>query len=58
MRNQSIIVDLCYGQYKSVLNCPQCKNESVQFDPFLMCSMPLVNNNRKKMEIVFLRDHF
>jgi ubiquitin carboxyl-terminal hydrolase 4/11/15 len=46
-RNQSIIVDLMYGQYKSVLDCPKCNNISVQFDPFLMVSLPIRDAKKK-----------
>jgi hypothetical protein len=43
-RNQSILVDLLYGQYKSTLYCPNenCANISTTFDPFLSISLPLV----------------
>ncbi len=34
-RNQSIIVDLFQGQLKSTLNCPNCLNISITFDPFM-----------------------
>lgn len=50
-------MDLLYGQYKSIVDCPKCQYESIQFDPFLMLSLPLVNNNKKNMEIIFIKDH-
>ncbi|KAF8009384.1 hypothetical protein BT93_J0390 [Corymbia citriodora subsp. variegata] len=34
-RNDSVIVDVCQGQYKSTLVCPVCKKVSVTFDPFI-----------------------
>lgn len=40
-RNDSIIVDLFQGQYKSRLECPACKTVSVVFDPFMYLSVPL-----------------
>ena len=42
-RNQSVLVDLFYGQYKSTLKCPnpECKNISIIFEPFLSVSLPL-----------------
>jgi ubiquitin carboxyl-terminal hydrolase 4/11/15 len=40
-RNQSVIVDLMYGQYKSVLKCPKCTKYSVTFDPFLAVTLPI-----------------
>ncbi len=43
-RNQSTLVDILYGQYKSTLYCPnsECQNVSTTFDPFLSVSLPLV----------------
>jgi ubiquitin C-terminal hydrolase len=46
-----------YGQYKSVLDCPKCKYQSVQFDPFLMVSLPIVNSKKKRVELVFIKNH-
>ncbi|KAF9096175.1 CSN-associated deubiquitinating enzyme Ubp12 [Mortierella sp. AD031] len=40
-RNDSIIVDLFQGQYKSTLVCPECEKVSVTFDPFMYLSLPL-----------------
>ena len=40
-RNQSIIVDLMHGQYKSKLVCPDCKKISITFDPFMTISLPI-----------------
>ncbi|KAG0325036.1 CSN-associated deubiquitinating enzyme Ubp12 [Dissophora globulifera] len=40
-RNDSIIVDLFQGQYKSTLVCPECNKVSVTFDPFMYLSLPL-----------------
>ena len=42
-RNQSVLVDLFYGQFKSTLKCPDpnCKNISIIFEPFLSISLPL-----------------
>lgn len=40
-RNQSIIMDLFAGQYKSRLDCPDCKKISITFDPFLSISLPV-----------------
>lgn len=40
-RNKSIIVDLMYGQLKSTVECLECKNISITFDPFLTVSLPI-----------------
>ncbi|KAJ8555940.1 hypothetical protein K7X08_013436 [Anisodus acutangulus] len=34
-RNDSVIVDICQGQYKSTLVCPDCNKVSITFDPFM-----------------------
>uniref|UniRef100_A0A4X2LSL0 ubiquitinyl hydrolase 1 n=1 Tax=Vombatus ursinus TaxID=29139 RepID=A0A4X2LSL0_VOMUR len=41
MRNDSFIVDLFHGQYKSKLVCPVCSKVSITFDPFLYLPVPL-----------------
>ena len=41
-RNQSIIVDLMYGQLKSTVKCLTCQNISITFDPFLTLPLPIV----------------
>src|SRR5271156_4079679 len=41
MRNDSVIVDLCQGMYKSTVVCPVCSVVSVTFDPFMDLSVPL-----------------
>ena len=33
-REDSIIVDLFYGQYKSTITCPYCSNKHITYDPF------------------------
>lgn len=42
-RNNSIIVDLFHGLYRSRLSCPDrsCNHISVTFDPFMYLSLPL-----------------
>lgn len=40
-RNQSIIVDLMYGQLKSTVRCLTCENISITFDPFITVPLPL-----------------
>ncbi|KAL3630083.1 hypothetical protein CASFOL_023067 [Castilleja foliolosa] len=40
-RNDSVIVDICQGQYKSTLVCPLCSKISITFDPFMYLSLPL-----------------
>jgi ubiquitin carboxyl-terminal hydrolase 4/11 len=41
MRNDSVVVDLWQGMYKSTVVCPDCAVVSVTFDPFMDLSVPL-----------------
>lgn len=41
IRNESVIVDLFHGQYKSTLVCSKCTRVSVTFDPFMTLSLPI-----------------
>lgn len=40
-RNQSIVVDLMYGQLKSTVRCTCCGNISITFDPYLTLPLPI-----------------
>ncbi|TVU25493.1 hypothetical protein EJB05_27992 [Eragrostis curvula] len=51
-RNNSIIVDVCQGQYKSTLVCPVCAKVSVTFDPFMYLSLPLQFASNRSMTVV------
>ncbi|XP_048236014.1 ubiquitin carboxyl-terminal hydrolase 8 isoform X2 [Ricinus communis] len=53
-RNDSIIVDLCQGQYRSTLVCPMCKKKSVTFDPFMYLSLPLPSTTMRTMTLTLL----
>ncbi|XP_010929801.2 ubiquitin carboxyl-terminal hydrolase 5 isoform X1 [Elaeis guineensis] len=56
-RNDSIIVDVCQGQYKSTLVCPVCGKVSVTFDPFMYLSLPLQSASARTMTVtVFTSD--
>ena len=47
IRNESIIVDLFHGQYKSTLVCSQCSRVSITFDPFMTLSLPIPGKKEK-----------
>lgn len=51
-RNDSIIVDVCQGQYKSTLVCPVCGKVSVTFDPFMYLSLPLQSATTRTMTVM------
>ena len=40
-RNQSVIVDLMHGLYKSTVKCPDCARVSVTFEPYMNISLPI-----------------
>ena len=42
-RDNSIIVDLFYGQYKSTLQCPVCDKISMTYDPFMCLGVPITS---------------
>ncbi|OAD00670.1 hypothetical protein MUCCIDRAFT_14515, partial [Mucor lusitanicus CBS 277.49] len=50
-RNDSVIVDLFQGQFKSRLICEECENVSVTFDPFMYLSLPLPIKKKSKTSI-------
>ncbi|KAI7894646.1 uncharacterized protein EV154DRAFT_599977 [Mucor mucedo] len=53
-RNDSIIVDLFQGQFKSRLICEECKNVSVTFDPFMYLSLPVPYKKQLKTSIIYV----
>lgn len=53
-RNDSIIVDLCQGQFRSTLVCPLCKKVSITFDPFMYLSLPLPSTTIRTMTLTVI----
>ena len=45
-RNQSILVDLFYGLFKSTVSCSVCNRKCVDFNTFSSISVNLINNNK------------
>ncbi|XP_050952088.1 ubiquitin carboxyl-terminal hydrolase 19 isoform X2 [Labeo rohita] len=56
MRNDSFIVDLFQGQYKSKLVCPVCSKVSITFDPFLYLPVPLPQKQKVLTVFYFAKD--
>ncbi|KAL6567025.1 hypothetical protein OROMI_015429 [Orobanche minor] len=54
-RNDSIIVDVCQGQYRSTLVCPICRKVSVTFDPFMYLSLPLPSSSMRTMTLTVVK---
>ncbi|KAF5477969.1 hypothetical protein F2P56_004572 [Juglans regia] len=50
-RNDSVIVDVCQGQYKSTLVCPVCGKISITFDPFMYLSLPMPSTVTRTMTV-------
>ena len=40
-RNQSIMVDLFYGQYKTTISCTNCNHKSINFSIYLSLQLPI-----------------
>lgn len=53
-RNDSIIVDVCQGQYRSTLVCPLCQKCSITFDPFMYLSLPLPSTSMRTMTLTVM----
>ena len=53
-RNQSAIVDLLQGQYKSKVVCPDCGRVSITFDPYMFLSVPLPTEKYKIIEYTWI----
>ncbi|ROL53954.1 Ubiquitin carboxyl-terminal hydrolase 15 [Anabarilius grahami] len=50
-RNDSIIVDIFHGLFKSTLVCPVCAKISVTFDPFCYLTLPLPTKKERTLEV-------
>ena len=57
-RNDSIIVDLFQGQFRSKVVCPECRNVCVVFDPFTSLSLPLVRQDLVMRKVIFVPADF
>ncbi|KAJ2711244.1 hypothetical protein H4R19_003345, partial [Coemansia spiralis] len=53
-RNDSVVVDLFQGQFRSTLVCPVCSHVSVMFDPFMYLTLPLPVQRQKWVEVLFV----
>ena len=54
MRDDSIIVDLFHGQFKSKISCMDCNNVSINYDPFIFLGLPIPEKkNRMVIKFVF-----
>ncbi|EPQ26366.1 uncharacterized protein PFL1_06014 [Pseudozyma flocculosa PF-1] len=53
-RNDSVIVDLFQGQYRSTLVCPDCEKVSIKFDPFMYLTLPIPNKKKWRCSVFFV----
>ncbi|MBN3271034.1 UBP15 hydrolase, partial [Polyodon spathula] len=54
-RNDSIIVDIFHGLFKSTVVCPVCCKVSVTFDPFCYLTIPLPMKKERTLEVYLVR---
>ncbi|KAJ8258597.1 hypothetical protein COCON_G00176090 [Conger conger] len=55
LRNNSVIVDIFHGLFKSTLVCPECSKVSVTFDPFCYLTLPLPMKKHRGIEVLLVR---
>ncbi|KAJ1817558.1 hypothetical protein LPJ56_004039, partial [Coemansia sp. RSA 2599] len=53
-RNDSVVVDLFQGQFRSTLVCPQCSRLSVTFDPFMYLTLPVPVQRQREIPVMFV----
>ena len=57
-RNQSVIIDIFYGQYKSTLICPLCNFKSISFNSFSSLELPISEDKIATPIIIYFVDIF
>jgi ubiquitin carboxyl-terminal hydrolase 4/11/15 len=53
-RNDSIVVDLFHGLYRSQLHCPECDNISIKFDPFMYLTLPIPYQSKIDIKVLYI----
>ena len=48
-RENSIIVDLFHGQFKSKIICSTCKKSSITYEPFIFLGLPIPQHREQKI---------
>ncbi|KAK5581122.1 hypothetical protein RB653_001150 [Dictyostelium firmibasis] len=54
-RNQSVIVNLFQGQYKSTLVCAKCSKVSITFDPYMFVTLPIPVPTERLFDVLLFR---
>ena len=57
-RNQSVIIDIFYGQYKSCVLCPLCNFKSISFNSFSSLELPISESRIFMPIIIYFVDIF
>ncbi|ORX71732.1 cysteine proteinase [Anaeromyces robustus] len=55
-RENSIIVDLFYGQYRSINICQTCNTKRLNFEPFVYLTLPIPENQEIEVPVQILLD--
>ncbi|KAJ3402329.1 CSN-associated deubiquitinating enzyme Ubp12 [Chytriomyces hyalinus] len=58
LRNDSQIVDLFQGEYKSRVECVECGNWSVKFDPYMFLSVPVPEKREVVVNVIVVGSCF
>ncbi|KAI7832938.1 hypothetical protein BX661DRAFT_196822 [Kickxella alabastrina] len=53
-RNDSVVVDMFQGQFRSTLVCPECHGVSVTFDPFMYLTLPVPVQRQREVAVLFV----
>lgn len=53
-QNDSIVVDLFHGQFRSQLTCPECHSKCLTFEPFSTLSLPIPGQITNSPEFIFV----
>ncbi|KAK8897463.1 hypothetical protein M9Y10_015413 [Tritrichomonas musculus] len=56
--NDSIVVDIFDGLFRSKLLCPKCNSTTVVFDPYRSIPLPIEKPHTKKLKVVFVPFEF
>ena len=52
LRNDSIIVDLFNGQYRSTITCPDCHRVSITYDPYMSVSLNIPKRVKREIYVI------
>ena len=58
-RENSIIVDLFQGQFKSTIKCSKCGNHSISYDTYMNLGLPIpIKNTQAQIKFLTFDEHF